>query len=63
MLYVTFLELVCFITRGLCLLILFTDFTHSSPPPPDDHLFVLCLCESASVLLHTFIAFVFGCPI
>ena len=48
--------LIYFVTGSLYLLIFLTYFTHPlTPLPSDSHLFVLCICESLSVLLCLFV--------
>jgi len=60
MLYNRSLLLIYFIHSSLCLLIPYPLFHLSLPPfPPSNHYFVLYILESISVLLYTFICFMF----
>ena len=51
-------ETVPFITGSFYLVISLTNFALSFSPPDGDHWFVLCICESVSVLLYLLISFV-----
>ena len=56
----SYLWLIYFVTERLYLLISLTYFSHPSKPPPlRQHLFVLCIYDSISVLLCLFICFGF----